>query len=317
MKIVFLDSYTINPGDLNFDSLSKLGDFVAYDRTDKSEVLERAHDADILIVNKTRLTESDFKALPHLKLVCVAATGYDNVDIESARKHNISVCNCKNYSSDSVAQMALSLILEAADSVGSYTVRNHEGDWARCADFCYTIKPRFELAGKNMCVVGFGNIGRKIAEVMHALQMRIFAVTSKTQAELPDYVTAIKLEEAFSSCDIISLNCPLNSSNAGFVNKALLKTAKSGLILLNTARGGLINEQDVAEALTSGYLGAYCTDVLSQEPPCSLNPIMNAPRTFITPHIAWNTFEARERIINILVGNITAFVNNKPQNVVN
>lgn len=317
MKIVFLDSYTINPGDLNFDLLSKIGDFVAYERTDQSEILDRAFDADVLIVNKTRLTESEFKSLPNLKLICVAATGYDNVDIESARKNNISVCNCKNYSSDSVAQMALSLILEAADSVGSYTFRNHEGDWARCVDFCYTIKPRFELAGKKMCIVGFGNIGRKIAEVMHALRMKIFAVTGKTREELPDFVSVINMEEAFSSCDVVSLNCPLTSSNAGFVNKELLKTAKPGLILLNTARGGLINEQDVSEALYSGILGAYCTDVLSQEPPCMLNPIMNAPRTFITPHIAWNTFEARERIINILAGNITAFMNNKPQNVVN
>lgn len=317
MKIVFLDGYTINPGDLTWDLMESVGDFEVYDRTATSQIVDRCRDAEIVIVNKTPLTAQVFSQLPKLKLVCVAATGFDNVDLEAARTQGVLVCNCRGYSSECVAQMTLSLVLEAADSVGSYVVRNHEGAWNNSADFCYTIRPRFELFKKKIAIIGFGNIGKRIAEIMYALRMDVYAVTSKTQEELPDYVTPVTLEEAFATCDVVSLNCPLTALNRGFVNKALLDKAKPGLILVNTARGGLINEHDVAEALFTETLGAYCTDVLSEEPPRHLSPIIHAPRAFVTPHIAWNTPESRMRIMQILVDNIQAFVTGNPQNIVN
>ena len=317
MKIVFLDGYTINPGDLDWSLLQKLGEFVVYDRTSSSQIEERASDAEVLIVNKTPLKSDIFAALPKLKLICVAATGFDNIDIQAARKYGIPVCNCKGYSSNCVAQMIVSLILEVADSVGSYTLRNHEGDWIRSADFCYTIKPRLELARKKMAIIGFGNIGKTVAAIMHAFQVDIYAVTSKSANQLPEYVQSVTLNEAFRTCDIVSLNCPLTAENAHFVNKKLLQQAKPGLILVNTARGALIHEDDVAEALRNGCLGAYCADVLCNEPPRMGSPILNAPHAFITPHIAWNTPEARIRILQILAENIQAFVAGEYKSVVN
>lgn len=317
MKIVFLDGFTINPGDITWEKLQSCGDFTVYDRTAPEEILARSAGAEVLIVNKTVLDASHFDQLPDLKLVCVAATGYDKIDIQAARKHGVTVCNCAGYSSVSVAQMIVSLILEVADSVGSYTIRNHEGDWCRSQDFCYTFKPRMELFGKRMAIVGFGNIGSTVAKIMQALGVHVFAVTSKSAEALPEGIEKIGMEEAFATCDIVSLNCPLNASNRGFVNAGLLKKAKPGLILVNTARGGLISEEDVADALRAERLGAYCTDVLNCEPASSTSPIIQAPHTFITPHIAWNTPEARLRIIDILVDNIKAFVSGTPQSVVN
>lgn len=317
MKIIFLDGYTINPGDLNWDLLNSCGELTVYDRTMPNEVLDRALDADILIVNKTQLSRKHFENLPNLKLVCVAATGYDKIDIVAAREHGISVCNCAGYSSLAVAQMAVALILEVADSVGNYSWRNREGDWSRAADFCYTIKPRIELAGKTLGIVGFGHIGEKIAHIMQAMGMHIVAVSSKTADQLPQGVTKMSLTEAFAKCDVISLNCPLNEGNKEFVNAELLANSNPNLILVNTARGGLINEKDVAEALYNDQLLAYCTDVMTQEPPTPNNALLLAPRTYVTPHIAWNTPEARQRILQILNDNIESFKQGKPKNVVN
>lgn len=317
MKIVFLDGFTINPGDLDWAPLQNIGEYVVYDRTDDKDIYDRSKDADVLIVNKTRLTADLFDKLPNLKLVCVAATGFDNIDIKAARAHNVSVCNCANYSTQIVAQMVTSFILEVADSVGSYTIRNHEGDWCRSKDFCYTIKARYELTDKKIAIVGLGNIGSAVARIMLALGLRVFAVTSKNQEQLPEGVTKISLNDAFKTCDIVSLNCPLTSTNKGFVNAALLAESNPNLILVNTARGGLIVEQDVADALLHGKLGAYCADVLSHEPALPDCPILTAPRTYITPHIAWNTLESRQRILAILVNNITSFFAGTPTNVVN
>lgn len=317
MKIIFLDGYTINPGDLNWDLLNSCGDLTVYERTAPTEVLTRAMDADILIVNKTQLTREHFESLPNLKLVCVAATGYDKIDIVAARQHGISVCNCAGYSSQAVAQMAVALILEVADSVGNYSWRNREGDWNRSADFCYTTQPRLELAGKTLGVVGFGHIGEAIARIMQAMGMHIVAVSSKPAEQLPQGVTKVSLAEAFAKCDVISLNCPLNEGNKEFVNAELLAKSNPNLILVNTARGGLINEKDVANALYNNQLRAYCADVLTQEPPAADNPLLLAPRSFITPHIAWNTPEARQRILHILNDNIESFKQGKPKSVVN
>lgn len=317
MKITFLDGYTIHPGDLTWEPLEACGELTVYDRTAPADVTARAQGADVLIVNKVVLTAEHFAALPQLKLVCVAATGYDRIDTAAARKHGVTVCNCAGYSSRAVAQIVTSLLLEVADSVGSYTLRNRAGDWSRSVDFCYTTQPRMELVGKRMAIVGFGNIGQSVAAIMLALGLRVFAVSGKPAESLPAGVEKIGLEEAFATCDIVSLNCPLTPANKEFVNAALLEKSKPGLILINTARGGLIHEEDVAAALRAGTLRAYCTDALTQEPPCATNPILNAPRTFVTPHIGWNTPEARMRILAILADNIRAYANGNPVSVVN
>lgn len=317
MKIVFLDGYTINPGDLNWKPLETFGELTVYDRTTADEVLERARGAEVLIVNKTPLTRTHFHALKDLKLVCVAATGYDKINVAAARECGVTVCNCAGYSTKIVAQLATSLVLEAADCVGAYTWRNRQGEWSRSADFCYTAQPRLELDGKRMAIVGFGNIGNALAQIMLSLGLKVFAVTSRPAKQLPEEITKISLEDAFKTCDIVSLNCPLNADNKEFVNAELLARSNPNLILVNTARGGLINEQDVAEALHNGKLGAYCTDVLTTEPPTADNPILNAPHTFVTPHIGWNTREARQRIMGILAENIHSFETGNPQNVIN
>ncbi len=317
MKISFLDGYTINPGDLTWKTLEACGELTIYDRTAPADIIKNARDADVVIVNKVVLTDEHFAALPQLKLVCVAATGYDRIDTAAARKRGITVCNCAGYSSRSVAQIVTSLLLEVADSVGSYTLRNHEGDWCRSVDFCYTIKPRFELVDKRMAIVGFGNIGQSVATIMQALGLKVFAVTGRPQSDLPAGIEKIDLQKAFSTCDIVSLNCPLNASNKEFVNAELLAKSNPNLILINTARGGLINEDDVATALRTGQLRAYCTDALTQEPPHPNNPIINAPNTYITPHIGWNTPEARQRILAIIADNIRAYEAGTPKSVVN
>lgn len=314
--IVFLDGYTINPGDLTWQSLEALGHFTVYDRTAPEEVLQRASEAEILIVNKTRLQRQHFEALPALRLVCVAATGYDGVDVQAAADHGVTVCNCAGYSSRAVAQLVASLLLEVADAVGTYVQRNSEGMWCDSPDFCYTLTPRMELVGKRMAIVGFGNIGRAVANVMRPFGLQLFAVTSKHADQLPADVSPIGLEEAFATCDVVSLNCPLTASNRAFVNAALLAKANPRLILINTARGALVDEQAVADALHTDRMLAYCADVLTQEPPLPTCPLLSAPRAYITPHIGWATPEARSRILAILEANIRGFIAGTPQNVV-
>lgn len=317
MKIVFLDGYTINPGDLTWETLEALGELVVYDRTEPADIVSRAAGAEVVIVNKTALGAAHFDALPQLRLVCVAATGFDRIDTAAARERNITVCNCAGYSSQSVAQMVISLLLEAIDSVGHYTEENRKGAWVNSPDFCYTSWPRMELAGKRAAIVGFGNIGQAVACILSAFGMEIWAVTSKAPSALPPHVKKATLEEAFGECHVVSLNCPLTAANRGFVNEALLGKVRPGLILINTARGALVQEEAVADALREGRLGAYCTDVLAVEPPQADCPLFTAPRCFITPHIGWDTPEARLRILHILETNIRAFVAGKPVSVVN
>lgn len=319
MNIVFLDGYTMQTAS-DADMLKKIkayGSLTVYDRTNDSEIVQRAKEADILIVNKTSLNAEIIAQLPQLKLICVAATGYDKIDIKAARNRGIPVCNCAGYSSTAVAQIALSLLLEVADNVGFYTNENHNGRWSACEDFCYTTRSRIDLTNKRMAIVGFGHIGQTIANVVRPLGVHLLAVSSKSEADLPADVTKATLKEAFATCDIVSLNCPLTSDNRAFVNAELLKNARKGLILINTARGALINEMDVAEALKQGQLGAYCTDVLEQEPPSADCPILSAPNTYITPHIGWKTPITVARIVDIVADNIAAFIAGEPKSVVN
>ncbi len=316
-RIVFLDGQTINTGDLSWEIFEQMGDFTVYDRTESAHVVERAASADIILLNKTPLQREHFAKLPGLRMVCVAATGYDVVDIAAARAHGIPVCNCAGYGTRAVAQMVVAHLLEVTNRVGHYAEANRRGFWCKSRDFCCWDEPLMELENRRAAIVGFGNIGQAVAGMLRPFGVKLCAVTSKRPADLPVDVQKITLEEAFSACDIVSLNCPLTPDNTAFVNDGLLKNANPRLILINTARGKLVDEEAIACALRENRLGAYCADVLSQEPPSTDNPLLTAPRCYITPHIAWATADARQRILDIIAGNIRAFMAGKPVNVVN
>ena len=317
-KIVFLDSFTLNPGDIDWAELKGCPGLVCYGRTAPEEVLERIGDARIVITNKTKLNESHFFKLPNLEFVCVAATGYDVVDIVAARQHGITVCNCAGYSTNAVAQMVVAHLLEVTNHVGHYTREVcQEKLWTKSADFCYWNAPLIELEGLKVAIVGFGSIGKAVSERLRPFGVELYTVSSKNQEQLPEDIRKIGLEEAFSSCDIVSLNCPLNPKNAHFVNENLLSKSKEGLILINTARGGLIDEAAVAKALSKGVLKAYCCDVLASEPAKADNPLLEAPNVYMTPHIAWASPAARRRIIKILATNIKSYLSGSPVGVVN
>lgn len=319
MNIIFLDGYTVNPGDLSWEAFEALGTFRSYDRTPPELVMERASEADVLIVNKTRLGEKHFARLPRLRLLLLAATGYDTVDVAAARRYGIPVCNAAGYANESVAQAVVAHLLNFTNRVGDYAQRNREGFWSQSPDFCACESGLTELTGKRVAIVGFGHIGATVARLLRPFGIKLFAVTSKAESSLPADVRKLTLEEAFRTCDAVSLNCALTAENTGFINRRLLAEGalKPGLVLINTARGGLVNEADVAEALRAGRLGAYSTDVLSQEPPPADHVLLSAPRCYVTPHNAWATREARIRIVDIMAENLRAFLAGKPQNVVN
>lgn len=318
LNIVFLDGYTLNPGDLTWEAFEPYGQFTVYDRTEPADVVSRASDADVLIVNKTRLPEHIIAALPRLRLILEAAAGYDGIDTAAARARGIAVCNTPGYASKAVAQMAVSLLLEHTNRVGEYAALSKAGEWSRSQDFCVLRAPLKELSGMKAAIVGFGSIGSELAAMLLPFGVSLAAVTSKPASALPSYVEKLSsIEEAFRTCDIVSLNCPLTSTNKGLVNAQLLSCAKPGLLLINTARGALVDEAAVAEALHASRLGAYLADVMGSEPPSPGNPLFSAPNVFITPHIAWASQQARQRIIDILLANLSAFVAGQPINVVN
>ena len=317
MKIVFLDSQALNPGDISWEPLACQGEFVTFPRTTPAEVVERAADAEVIVLNKVRIGETELQQLPSLRLILVAATGYDVVDLTAARRHGVAVCNVPAYSTLAVAQHTLAMMLAVCNRVEHYTRLNHDGYWASSPDFCLWNEPIVELTARRIALVGFGNIGQKVAQLLMPLEAEVLAVTSKPQEELPQGVKKITLEEAFRTADIVSLHCPLTPQNKAFVNTPLLAKAREGLMLVNTARGGLIDDEAVAEALRSGRLGYYCCDVLSQEPPRADHPILTAPHTMITPHVAWASRDARGRVVKIMAANLRAFLAGQPQNVVN
>lgn len=325
MNLVFLDSHALNPGDLSWAQIERFGTLTTYERTPKELIVERAKDADVILTNKVHFGEEEFARLPKLRLILEAATGYDNIDIAAARRHGVAVCNVPAYSTLAVAQHAMALLLEVCNQVGHYTraiVTEPSGEakesfWAVSPDFCCWDRPVVELTGKRIAIVGWGNIGSKVAQLLLPLEAEVVAVTSKPQDALPAGVRKVTLEEAFATSFAVSLHCPLSDRNRQFVNADLLANTRRGLILVNTARGGLINDLDVADALRSGILGAYCTDVMSQEPPSADHPILHAPHAYITPHIAWATTDARQRIIDVMTRNLNAFIEGTPINVVN
>ena len=317
MKIVYLDCRTVNPGDLSWDGLDQLGEWECYERTAPEDVVSRIGDTEVVITNKVRMDESIFSQCPNLKLICVSATGYDVIDVVAAKKYGILVCNCAGYSTNAVAQMVVAHLLEVTNQVGHYSRRiTEEGEWVASRDFCYWNKPIIELQELKVAIIGWGNIGGAVAERLLPFGVKLYVVTSRPQEDLLPSVEKITVEQAFQECDVVSLNCPLTPKNAGFVNAELLQQSNPNLIIINTARGGLINEEDVARALHEGKLMAYCTDVLTKEPARADNPLLKAPRVFITPHIAWAPREARQRLMGMAIENVAAFLAGTPTNQV-
>ena len=317
MKIVELDGYAANPGDLSWETIQALGEFKLYDRTAPKDIVNRAKDAEIILVNKVNITKEIIEQLPKLKYIGVLATGYNVVDIDAAKAHGIVVTNIPAYSTDSVAQMTFAHILNLTNRVEHYAQLNREGKWSHNSDFCYWDTPLREISGKTLGIVGLGNIGCKVAKIARDFGMDVFALTSKNSADLPEGIQKTTLEGLFAVSDILSLHCPLTADTFEMINKATLNKMKKGALLINTGRGQLINDADVAEALENGQLGGYGADVMCAEPPSEDNPLFAQPNAFITPHIAWATKEARSRLLAICADNIKAFIEGHPQNVVN
>ena len=317
MKIVILDGHCANPGDLSWKTLEEFGELIVYDRTSKADIVERAREADAVLTNKVTLRSDVLNKLPKLKYIGVLATGYNIIDTDAAKKRGIIVCNIPAYSTNSVAQMVFAHILTITNRVEHYTAQNREGRWSQNPDFCYWDTPFHELAGKTIGIVGLGDIGCRVARIAHEFGMDVYAFTSKNASDLPECIRKTTMEGLLAVSDVLTLHCPLTESTREMINKDSLKQMKRGAILINTARGPLVNEQDVADALSSGYLAAYGADVMCAEPPSEDNPLFGVPNAYLTPHVAWATIEARRRLVNIAVANVKAFVDGVPQNVVN
>lgn len=317
MRIVVLDGYGLNPGDLSWDGIAQLGELKVFPRTSPDTFYAHAQGADILLTNKTVISAEHIHHLPDLKYIGVLATGYNVVDTDAAKHRGIPVCNIPAYSTQSVAQMVFALLLTITNRVEHYTIENRRGRWSQNADFCYWDTPLTELAGKKIGIVGLGHTGMATARIALSFGMDVYAYTSKEKNDLPKGIHKLSLNELFSECQIISLNCPLTPETHLFVNEQTLSLMHPTTVLINTGRGPLVDENAVAEALNANRLGAYGADVMSVEPPSADNPLLSAPRAFITPHIAWATQEARQRLMDICEKNIRSFLDGKPQNVVN
>lgn len=316
MKIVILDGYTLNPGDLSWGELKKIGDLIIYDRTLPDQVIERAKGAEIILTNKAIVNKESIYGLPELKYIGVMATGYNVVNIESAKQHKILVTNAPSYSTASTAQHTFALILELTNRVGLHAESVKDGEWFQSPDFCFRKSPLTELDGKTLGIIGFGRIGRQVARIAQAFGLRIISFHKHPERDKMEGVKFTTVEEVFSQSDLISLHCPLTAENNEFVNNGLLSLMKSSAFLINTARGQLMNEKDLATFLNNGKIAGAALDVLSSEPPSMDNPLLDAKNCIITPHIAWSTKEARERLIQIVAENIKAYLNGKPQNIV-
>ena len=314
MKIVILDGYTTNAGDLSWNGISELGNLTVYDRTAPGEVIDRCLDAEAVLTNKVIITDEVMQALPQLKYIGVMATGYNVVDIDAARRRGIVVTNVPAYSTPSVAQMVFAHLLNITNQVALHDRQVHEGRWAGNQDFCFYSAPLIELASKQMGIVGLGQTGSAVAKIALALGMRVMAFTSKSQESLPEGIIKGSLDEMFATSDVVSLHCPLTPDTKHIVNAARLATMKPSAIVINTGRGPLVNEQDLADALNNGTIAAAAVDVLSTEPPTADNPLLAARNCHITPHIAWASQAARARLIDTLASNLKGYISG---NVVN
>lgn len=314
MKITVLDGFAVNPGDLDWGILEPFGSVTVYDRTDSNEEsISRIGDSEIILVNKTPLPASVIEACPSIKMIGMLATGYNIVDVDCARKHGIPVCNVPCYSTDSVAQFAIALLLEVCHHCGRHNVLVHEGAWTSCQDFCLWTTPQIELADKTLGIIGYGRIGQKTAEIAKALGMKVIAYSRSRNAD----AVYVDLDTLLRASDVISLHCPLFPETKEIISRENISKMKDGAILINTARGGLINEQAVADALASGKIRGAAVDVTTVEPIRKDNPLLSAPNCIITPHMAWTPLEARTRLLNTVRDYIREFCEGSPIHVVN
>ena len=316
MKIVVLDGFTANPDDLSWQALEALGELTVYDRTRPEETIARAAEAAVVLTNKVLLGRAEITQLPHLRYIGVLATGYNVVDLQAASERGIVVTNVPAYSTESVAQMVFAHLLTITNRTEHYAQQNRQGRWSQNPDFCYWDTPLTELVGKTFGIVGLGNIGRRVAQIALAFGMQVKAFTSKSSDSLPAGIQKADLDELLSTSDVLSLHCPLTESTHHLINKKTLSQMKSSAILINTGRGPLVDDEAVATALEQGTIAAYCADVLTTEPPKADNPLLQQPKAFITPHIAWATKEARSRLLQVAIDNVRSFLNGHPQNVV-
>jgi len=317
MRIVVLDGYTLNPGDLSWDRLYGMGECVVHDRTAPDDIVARARDAEIVLTNKTVLDRFVLMSLPKLEYIGVLATGYNVVDVEAASERNIVVTNIPTYGTSSVAQHVFALLLELTQHVGDHAGTVRDGRWTASPDFCYWDYPLIELEGLTMGIVGFGRIGRTVARLASAFGMTVIAHDVLTPRDLPSYTRLVDLETLFAQSDVVTLHCPLTPETAGFVDSRRLATMKKSAFLINTSRGPLVNEADLAATLDTGQIAGAGLDVLTVEPPSADNPLLTAKNCVITPHIAWATHAARARLMDIACQNLSAFIDGQPVNVVN
>lgn len=316
MKTVILDGYTADPSSLSWKPLEEIGTLTVYERTKPEETIERAKDAEIVLTNKVLIKRQEISRLPKLKYIGVLATGYNVVDLEAARERGIIVTNVPAYSTESVAQMVFSHLLTVTNRTEHYAIQNREGKWTASPDFSYWDTQLTELAGKTFGIVGLGNIGQRVAAIANAFGMSVVAYTSKKTEELPPYIGKRSMDQLLAESDVLSLHCPLTPETQQLINRQTLQQMKPSAILINTGRGPLINDQDVADALNDNRLRAFCADVLTDEPPKADNPLLKCENAYITPHIAWASCEARVRLVDVAINNVRAFVQGKSQNVV-
>lgn len=318
MKIVVLDGYALNPGDLSWEPLKTFGEVSVYDRTaTETEGIQRIGDAEILLINKFPVTESLLAACPSVRLICVLATGYNVVDCAAARKRGIPVCNVPSYGTAAVAQFTMALILELCHRVGLHNHSVHQHEWDTSPDFCYWLRPQMELDGKTIGIIGFGRIGRAVGRLAKAFGMRVLAYSPREYEEGREIGIYVDLDTLLQKSDIVSLHCPLFPETREIINAASIAKMKDGAMLINTSRGPLINEQDVADALESGKLRGAAVDVVSQEPIRADNPLLSTRKCIITPHMAWAPVESRQRLMDCVVANVKGFLEGQPRNVVN
>jgi glycerate dehydrogenase len=318
MKIVVLDGYTLNPGDLSWDGLKQLGEVTVYDRTAPGELPDRCRDAEVIFTNKTPVGGDLIRRLPSLRFIGVLATGFNIVDVEAAKQRSVIVANVPGYSTRSVAQLVFAMVLEFCHHVQRHSDTVMEGKWARSADFCYWDLPLTELAGKTMGIIGFGSIGRQVGDLATAFGMNIIgAGRNHTDQSGRENFRWASVEELLAQSDVISIHCPLTPETKGLINIESLRRMKSSAVLINTSRGPIVVDEDLAEALNAGIIAGAGIDVLSVEPPSKGNPLFGARNCLITPHIAWATREARARLMDMTIDNLSAFIAGKPVNVVN
>lgn len=315
MKIVVLDGGVLNPGDLSWQALAQLGELHLYDHSEPEQIVERIGDADIVVINKSRLDENVLRQCPQLKFIAVTATGYNVVDLDAARAQNIPVSNVPTYGTATVAQFTTALLLELCNRVGEHDADVHAGGWSKQREFSYWLKPMIEVAGKKLGIIGYGRIGQAFSTIAQALGMQVLAYSAHPNPALEsDRVRYVSLDTLYREADVISLHCPLTPQTQAMINAEALSKMKKTALLINASRGDLINERDLALALNEGRIAGAALDVLSQEPPLAQNPLLAAKNCLITPHIAWASVEARGRILATTVENVSAFLRGQPQN---